>query len=162
VILLVGSALGCGGEPGRCGRIAVGDQPDDRSVQIGTLRRGPEPIDERFTPWTDGTAQPLLFGFQGGWMLQPTVRVSAQADDPPELCATVTLDHESTAPVEEGPRLSRALTRVGDWHYLGPIDDLLGFDEEALVGRELTIEATVTTERFSSGDTVTVTLAPFD
>lgn len=157
--LLVVILGGCGDDdPGRCSRISVGDQPDDRAVVLGTLRPGSEPIEERFSPWTDGSAQPLVFGFQGGWMLQPTVRVSALPDDPDGLCATVDLRNESAAPVEDGLRLSRELVRVGDWHYLGPLDDLLGTEVEPLIGQDVTLEATVTTERFSSGDTVTVTL----
>ena len=158
VFLMFATGACDGTNTGRCQHIAPRDQPDDRTVVIGTLRPGPEPIDERFMPWTDASAQPLIFGFQGGWMLRPTVRVSALPDDPEGLCATIDLRNESAVPVEDGVQLSRELVRVGDWHYLGPLNDLLGFDDGPLLGQDVTLEATVTSERFSSGETVTVTL----
>ncbi|MEM9074796.1 MAG: hypothetical protein AAGE52_40240 [Myxococcota bacterium] len=151
---------GCGDDspPDGCRFLDSDGQPDDRVVEIGTLVSGTEPIEERFTPWADEDEQTLILGFQGGWMVQPTLRINALADDPASLCTTVRLSNESDARVESGLELARESTRVGDHHYFGPINNLLNDEVDGLINADLTVDVQVITERYSSGDAVTVRL----
>lgn len=131
---------------------------DDREVVIGTLRSGPEPIGERFTPWEDGGTQNLVFGFQGGYMVVPTVRISALPDDPPGLCASVVIENRSLrGSVDMGADLVRELIPLDGQLWAGPFDNLLAFDLDDVEDQEVTVTITVGTERFRSSDSVDFT-----
>lgn len=132
--------------------------PDNREVVIGTLRSGPEPIGERFTEWLDGEDQPLVFGFQGGYMVVPTVRISAMPEDPPGLCASVLIQNRSDrARVDSGAELARELIPLDGYLWAGPFDNLLAFDLNDVENEEVTVSITVTTEQFQSADSATFT-----
>lgn len=132
--------------------------PDNREVVIGTLRSGPEPIGERFTPWDDGSNQNLIFGFQGGYMVQPTVRISAMAEDPPAICASVLIENTADiARVDTGMEVSRELIPVDGFLWAGPFDNLLAFDLDDVRDEEVTVSITVASEQFRSSDSVTFT-----
>lgn len=159
-VLLLGLLVACGDDmppPSGCDFPTMFG-PDDREVVIGSLRSGPEPIAERFTEWVDGENQPLVFGFQGGYMVVPTVRITAMPDDPDGLCASVLIENESdVGRVERGMEVARELIPLDGHLWAGPFDNLLAFELEDVENHEVTVSITVGTERFQSSDTASFT-----
>lgn len=160
VLLALVLALSCGDDsppPSGC-EFPTMVGPDDREVVIGTLRSGPEPIAERFTEWIDGEDQPLVFGFQGGYMVVPTVRISAMPEDPPGMCASVLIQNRSdVGSVDLGAELARELVPLDGYLWAGPFDNLLAFDLNDVENEEVTVTITVSTEQFQSADSATFT-----
>lgn len=56
-------------------------------AEVGTLRDG------SFTAWQSGDAVPFQWGFQGGVMITPTVRVPSTIDGNGEQCVVVEFQH---------------------------------------------------------------------
>ena len=120
----------------------AGDGPaEPRTVEIGEL------VDGAFHPYQDGDALPLVQGLQGGFMITPSVRISAAEDDPARLCVEVALENDildGEAPdLAAGVTISLWVEAEGDHLVSGAIDDLLDLDPEPLVGKTLALTCTV-------------------
>lgn len=129
-------ALGCGEPSPRC------EPPEDGSVRMpeGMLELG-ERDGSVFLPFADDGEATLVLGTQGGWM----VLLSCELPRPlgPRECYTIEvgaeLDAERLAPLTLrgfGPDADGSVP---------PVRVLLGFDEERLIGRALSLRVRVTT-----------------
>ncbi|MEM1413934.1 MAG: hypothetical protein AAGH15_03500 [Myxococcota bacterium] len=128
--------------------------PVTASLRVGGYGTGGDLAD-----WAEGETVPLVFGFQGGYMLQPVVTVEGEDLD----CGTVRLRAtvagevvaEGAAAVVFFPNETGPLESVSV-----PVDVLLGFELDALVGNEATFELSVETPDWRSMPaTATVMLA---
>lgn len=165
---LLAVIVGCGGfgcadddapPTGAC-QVAMTRAPrSTRELTIGASQTNPP--SEAFAAWEEGSSQQLIFGFQGGYMLVPQLRVPAEADDPPtELCARVDLRNKSEIPVESGFDRLQLFERDGDHWYSPELFNLLGSDLEPLIDRRVRIEVDVSAPELEASAAIEVVLSP--
>ena len=158
------SLSGCGDTPGYCDFPEPRADLPVRAVAVGTsgyrdyLDNAPS---SGFEAYPDGGETRLIAGAQGGYMLQPAIRVEALPGDPDELCVAYRVSNASPdAEVTSGFEIAVRLARDGDFFYSQPVDDFLSFNFFELEGAELTLEVTVVGETFQGSESVTLTLLP--
>lgn len=136
---------------------AVGDVPSMPGPSTRDLAVG-DGAGATFTPWVDGGGATLESGFQGGYMLTPTLRVAGAPGDGDSLCLRVRIQH--TDP--EGPLPSlladRAFTRDGDAFYAQDLSDLLAFSRDELAGHEVHFAFSAWDESIAAATELTLVL----
>ncbi len=147
--------------------------PPDCSPTLGGIRDGvpggPEPVlligtrDETgFHAWADGETVPYIWGFQGGTMVMPVLRVedSGFMDDP--LCVHSRIANAFTdegMPVDVPEFLQDVELHVRDGGYeTDPIFDQISYDTPE--GRALSMEATISLDMFSVTSSIDVVVGP--
>ena len=75
------------GAPITCGAGVLFEGEPTELAEVGTLADGV------FTAWQSGDAVPFQWGFQGGVMITPTVRMPSAIDAPGERCVLVEIQH---------------------------------------------------------------------
>lgn len=123
-------------EPVEAEYCAVGDVPSSPGPVTRALAVG-DGAGATFTPWVDGSKASLEAGFQGGYMLTPTLRVSASPGDGDSLCLRVRITHTDPEGILPSLLADRAFTRDGDAHYAQELSDLLAFSRDELAGHEV-------------------------
>jgi len=111
-----------------------------RALEIGTGAA------DAFWPSDDGDDAQLVWGAQGGLMIQPVLRLQREAGDPPRVCLEVDLDHEIDGggdEISKGTLLFLWFTRHDDGLFSPVIDDFLGWDPAGFDGVALTLTARV-------------------
>jgi hypothetical protein len=113
-----------------------------------------------FRAFQDGEEAEIVSGFQGGYMITPTIRVEAIGDSRGEACLQLRLENALMEGGEVGPgTLSQVLfSRSGDFFYVDSIYDLLGWDLDPLEGKTLLLSATVSDVGFQGTRAVTLRL----
>jgi hypothetical protein len=138
--------IGDGCEPGM-----VLDTPPTLAVDIGTLRE-----DGSFDAWTDGRAVEITYGFQGGYMLTPRLRVTAPSLTGETVCLRVAIANALVS--EPGGTDGATFTRQPDGSYVSAVlSDLLAWD---LLpdGTNVGLEANVQGASFAARGSVTVVI----
>lgn len=165
IAMAVGGLAGCGpGEPEpeapvndaeRCvGEEGNGEPLSAREVLLG------KGSGAAFQAYAEGEEAELIAGFQGGYMITPTVRVEAAGDMRAEACFRVWLQNTIVEGAEVGPgTLSYVVfTRSGDFFDVESLFDLLGFEADALSGKTLLLKAKVSGVGFTGEREVTLRL----
>ena len=135
--------------------VAVGYQSGDWFLPDG----GQRPQVELFQAWTDGGDAELVAGFQGGYMVQPMIRVAAGDATDPQACYSVRLRNRVRgADLDETSTFGLDFDREGDFYYARPFDDLLGFTASDLDDQAYILDVTVTGRDFESATTLHLTL----
>jgi hypothetical protein len=131
-----------------------GGTPVAREVTLGTGSGA------TFRAYEESEETELIAGFQGGYMITPTVRVEAAGDTRPEACFRVWLQNTIVEGAEVGPgTLSYVVfTRSGDYFYVAPLFDLLGYEADPLRGKTLLLSAEVSGSEFEGSRDVTLRL----
>ena len=148
-----------------CGLIACGPGPVDictdpapgpmRTAVIGTYVDGGD-----FVPYVNGGETPLVFGFQGGYMVTPAIRIPAEASDGPTPCFTIRVDNELDPPGSAPDLEFSTFTSVDSGMYEINITNFLGNVRRDLIGRTLTMDIRVVADGFAIEDTIQVVLTP--
>ena len=97
-----------------------------------------------FKPYVDGQTVDVVLGFQGGYMITPSIRIELLADDPATICLVVAAVHsiDGDGAISPGFGGRMQFTRDGDAAYTEPFFDLLSHRDN-LSGRNLTISLSV-------------------
>jgi hypothetical protein len=113
-----------------------------------------------FRAFQDGEEAEIVRGFQGGYMITPTVRIEASGDSRDEACLHVRLENALTDGGDVGPgTLAQVMFfRSGDFFYVDSIYDLLGYDLDPLEGKTLLLSASVSGLGFGGTQAVTLRL----
>jgi hypothetical protein len=129
------------GPPPDCrGAIGGGDgEVDGASVRIG------ERNDEGFRDYEEGEVVPYSWGFQGGTMVMPILRVEDTTFDDDTVCVHIELVNEFTdegAPVDTPLyRRDMELHAIEGGYETDPLEDMLSYDSPE--GRALSIAARI-------------------
>ena len=118
---------------------------------------------ERFVPLADGDSVVLYRGHQGGFMITPAVRIPAGGVAGDSICTTVHLINRAVdedVAVTPGLRIQVRLARKGMHFESGYFDNLLAYEEEGLLGRELDVRAIVDPEGMNARVDRRVVLVP--
>jgi hypothetical protein len=128
-------------EPELCtvDRTIDGGIAEDRAVVAG------QGSGDSFVPYEDGGATDIIAGFQGGFMITPTIRVEAGTESGDRICALVRLTHrlESGDAIVTGVDRMVVLRRQGSYFYSDAINDLLSSDRSRLVDQTLLLDVEV-------------------
>jgi hypothetical protein len=113
-----------------------------------------------FRAFQDGEETEIVRGFQGGYMITPTVRVEAMGDSRDEVCLHVLLENALMEGGDVGPGMLAQVMfmRSGDFFYVDSIYDLLGYDLDPLEGKTLLLSAAVSGVGFGGTHAVTLRL----
>jgi hypothetical protein len=113
-----------------------------------------------FRAFQDGEETEIVRGFQGGYMITPTVRVEAAGDTREEACFRVHFANVLVEGGEVGPgTLSQVMfTQSGEFFYVDALFDLLGYDLGDLEEKTLLLSATVSGVGFEGKRDVTLRL----
>ncbi len=110
--------------------------------------------------YEEGRAEELVFGLQGSVMLAPRLRVSAEDNDPDEVCAAVLLFNELELPegaYHDGTNSGMfALEPADGFLRTGAIFNPFDVSEEELSGKDITFDATVVTDTWRAETRVSV------
>ncbi len=165
IAVVAGGLVGCG--PGeldpeppaddaeRCvAEQGEGETPVAREVMLGTGSGA------TFRAYEKSEETELIAGFQGGYMITPTVRVEAAGDSRTEACFRVWLQNTIVEGAEVGPgTLSYVVfKRSGDFFYVETLFDLLGYEADPLRGKTLLLSAEVSGVGFEGERDVTLRL----
>ena len=122
----------------------------------GVLLLGDLADDDTLVPWEDGQTVTLADGFQGGYMVTPSVALPMESLS----CTTIRLDFSIDGVPMAGGAFTGNYEPSPDGGVVSlPLFALLGFLVDELVGRELTMTALAYTEEWrSEPDTRTVVL----
>jgi hypothetical protein len=133
----------------------IGDAP--AAIREVTLGSG-----DPFVAYADAEAVQLIRGYQGGYMVTPSIRVAASAGDGERACLRVALenafDDGGDGPASPGVLAMLVFERRGDQLCVDDLYDLLGLDRSALTGRTLALTVRVTGTDFTATDTARVAL----
>lgn len=126
-----------------------------RAAEIGTYEDG------EFVAYVDGGETPLVFGFQGGYMVTPVIRIPAEADDDPAPCFNIRIENELDPAGSSIDLEFSMLASAEDGMYnLEGITNFLGNVRRDLVGRTLTMDIEVVADGFTVDETIQVVLTP--
>lgn len=129
---------------------------DPRSAEVGTYDE-----DGEFVAYVNGGETPIVFGFQGGYMVTPIIRVAAEAGDPPMPCFNIRIDNELDPPGSAPDVDFSMVARAEDGVYqLEGITNFLGNLRADLIGRTLTMDIDVVADGFTIEETIQVVLTP--
>lgn len=134
--------------PRRCARVDYFEGDAEGELEVGTRQDGV------FVPWVDGGDAVYTFGFQGGSMIQPVIRLPAELAG--DGCVRIETRHSRDpaypdAPEDELDSFARAtfydiFAPAGDGFITaGPLDDQIGWRAPDGVHLILTITASTTT-----------------
>lgn len=153
-VALVLLLVGCPTEPmDVCENLSPGTA---RSAEIGSYDG-----DGNFVAYMDGGETPLIFGFQGGYMVTPVIRVPALAGDTPTPCFNIRIDNELD-PAGSAPDLDFSMIGEAEdgMYTLEGISNFLGNVRRDLVGRTLTMDVDIVADGFTVEETIQVVLIP--
>ena len=149
--------------PRRCAYLDYDESEPLDGLEVGAM------VDGVFVPWGDGDDVTYVFGFQGGAMIQPIVRVpESMAGDG---CVRVDVAHARDDAFPEGPEgelddfssasFFQAFRRDGSGNVIaGPVDDQLGWN--APDGLRLVLTVTARTTTWARSRTVRVRVVDAD
>ena len=129
----------------------------DGSITVGTRES-----DGGFTPYTNNGEVPLVWGFQGGTMITPSISIDGALGAGDEVPFDVSLENVDATTNQAWSNYSgfaqRTMTfsRVGDRLVSSPIQDQLAFDD--LPGQRMKLRVTVVTPRGNLQHEVSFTL----
>lgn len=141
-------------------RLGVGGDGDPRNadaiLMIGTR-------DEMgFHPWEDGATVPFMWGFQGGTMIMPVLRVEGSALEGDPICVHSRIVNAYT---DDGPAIEIAEflmdveVHAQDGAYeTNELFDQVSYDSPA--GREISLEATISLDGLSVTGSANVVIGP--
>jgi hypothetical protein len=156
-VVLTGALVGCGpealapsslattGEPARCVAEVSGEGTEEpRALAVGT---GSAPS---FHAYEEGEVVDLIKGYQGGYMITPSMRVDAAGDMRDEACFQVRIENalEEGGDVVPGLKSYVLFERSGEAFYIESLYDLLAMDAEILREKTLLLKATVRGDGF--------------
>ncbi|MFP6685858.1 MAG: hypothetical protein VB934_14150 [Polyangiaceae bacterium] len=126
---------------------------ETRQLRVGSM------TDDAFVAYTEGESVSVIQGFQGGYMITPSIEIERDPGDPGELCLMVRIQN-TTASVELAPGIYASILFENDGGVLrsDPIYDLLSFDSDELVGVSLVLDVEVESADFRAAQTVRLTL----
>jgi hypothetical protein len=142
----MGAFEGCSNSPIVDGSIIVGTRESD-----GTI-----------TPYTNNGEVPLVWGFQGGTMITPSISIDGALGTGDEVPFDVSVENFDAATNQPWPNYSgfsqRTMTfsRVGNRLVSAPIQDQLAFED--LPGARMKLRVTVATPRGNLQHEVSFTL----
>ncbi|MEZ4247608.1 MAG: hypothetical protein R3B99_05150 [Polyangiales bacterium] len=130
--------------PRRCAYLTYDESEPIEGLEVGSM------VDGVFVPWANGGDVTYLFGFQGGAMIQPIVRVPESLAG--DGCVRVELTNARDANFPDGPvgeldefgsaSFFQSFRRDGDGHVIvGPFDNQLGWGAPDGLQLELTVTA---------------------
>ncbi len=136
-----------------------GAEPSDvRMVEVGDAAQD-------FLPYAEGSAVPLVEGYQGLWMITPWVRVAATPEDGDEGCFVVRLEHEflgdlaSDPNAQGGTQLNVHFVREGSFLISdGALYHPFTLDAQTLSGQDIHFRVEVTAKTFVGESDVNITL----
>lgn len=136
-------------EPPRCASDAGASAGATRKILVGS-GDGAD-----FVAYVEGQDVSLVLGYQGGYMITPTVRIPIVSGDGVEACWQARLEN---ALVEGGDVVPGLLSHVffersGDALEAGPFNDLLGGAPGPLQNKTLVLTVTVTGLTFEATET---------
>jgi hypothetical protein len=138
-------------EPERCaGESGADGASAPRSVTLGAAEG------DDFIPYADGQTATVVLGYQGGYMITPSLEVPAGPADGAEACWRV---HLQNALEDGGAAVPGLLSHVvfgrsGELFRAGPFNDLLGNDASKLADHTLVLTVTVTGSDFEGTQTL--------
>ncbi len=142
----------------QCSFTSASGNPDVRDVAIGTASGYRDDAGsvlsytDRFALWSDGGDAELVGGAQGGYMVQPMLRLSAGSSTGDRECFSVRVRNRvATANHDDVYTISMEFYREGMFYYTDPFNNLLGFERESFDGQELILRVDVTGSDFASG-----------
>ena len=114
-----------------------------------------------FVAYVDGGETPLVFGFQGGYMVTPVIRIPAEPSDIMRPCFNIRVDNELD-PAGSAPDLEFSMIANPEdgFYELNGITNFLGNVRSDLVGRTLTMDIDVVANGFSIDETIQLVLTP--
>lgn len=95
----------------RCRELSYADGPSDGPLEVGEMRDG------AFVPYADGGQATLVYGFQGGVMIEPVVRVPADVVGA-EDCVQITVRN---LPDPDYPSLAGELSDFPEAQFIDPL-----------------------------------------
>ncbi len=149
--------------PRRCAYATYDESEPLEGLEVGSF------VDGVFVPWRDGDDVTYLFGFQGGAMIQPVVRVPASMAG--DGCARVDVENARDEAFPDAPageldefgsaRFLQLFQRDGEEHVIvGPLDDQLGW--AAADGLQLALTVTARTASWARRTTLHVRVVDAD
>jgi hypothetical protein len=145
---------GLGPESSACFDAPPGEATAARALQIGVV--GPS----GFVPLADGDAMALILGYQGGYMVTPSLRVEAIDGESAGVCCRLELVNTvAGAPdIAPGLRGNLLLERQGGYLQSGYLNNLLSFEREPLLGKALELDVHLVAGGFVADAALSVTL----
>lgn len=113
-----------------------------------------------FQAYEAGQKVTLVSGFQGGYMVTPSVRVDAAGGAGAEACFQVSIKNVLTDVEDVAPGLQTYVTfaKSGEFFDVEGIWDLIAMDDDPLHGKTLVLKATVTGQDFEATGEATVVI----
>ena len=148
----------CDSEPDPAERCAGSSAPPDGAALPARELALGQGTGTAFSPYVDGTTVEVVAGGQGGHMITPVLRLPRLSGDAATSCVFVELRNAiagADPPIIRGNYLFRA---DGSAFYSEPINDLLAFSRDEVVGRELLLEATATAAQFRASRSIRLVL----
>jgi hypothetical protein len=157
LMVVAGALVGCGPEapepsslspsvePARC----VADVSDEGAQEARAIAVG-SGSEASFHAYEEDEVVDLIKGYQGGYMITPSVRVDAAGDTRGEACFQVRIENalEGGGDVVPGLKSYVLFERSGGAFYIESLYDLLGMDAELLRDKTLLLKATVRGDGF--------------